>query len=234
LTHPGSNFEGAGSSIADQARDQVQQVADQAREKAVDAKDQARSKVKSTVDERTTQLGELVRSRVQELRTVGEELQKQGQDSSARLAEKAAERGERVAGYLTEADGDRLLRDIEGFGRRNPWAVVAGGLAVGFLASRFLKASSQSRYPGGRAMPQPPRPSYDPQPQAPSFPAATPSAGSGAAAGSGASYGGGDQYTSTHSTEELRARIGSGGTEESRSAVQDLSDAGRGGAGGAV
>ena len=35
------------------------------------------------------------------------------------------------------------------FGRRQPWAVIAGGLALGFAASRFLKASSSRRYESG-------------------------------------------------------------------------------------
>jgi len=35
---------------------------------------------------------------------------------------------------------------VEDFGRRQPLAVVAIGLVAGFAASRFLKASSSSRY----------------------------------------------------------------------------------------
>lgn len=53
-----------------------------------------------------------------------------------------------MGGYLTEADADRMLRDAEDFGRRQPMAVLGIGLAVGFVASRFLKASSQRRYQG--------------------------------------------------------------------------------------
>ena len=55
-------------------------------------------------------------------------------------------RAERLGGYLQESDGDRILRDVEDFARRNPWAVAAGGLLVGFAASRMLKASSGDRY----------------------------------------------------------------------------------------
>jgi hypothetical protein len=35
---------------------------------------------------------------------------------------------------------------VEDFARSKPWAVAAGGLALGFAASRFLKASSSRRY----------------------------------------------------------------------------------------
>ena len=51
--------------------------------------------------------------------------------------------------YLKGASGDRLLRDVEDFARRQPWLVAAGGLALGFAASRFLKASSSRRYQSG-------------------------------------------------------------------------------------
>ena len=46
----------------------------------------------------------------------------------------------------SDTDADRILGDIEDFGRRQPWAVIAGGVALGLVASRFLKASSTRRY----------------------------------------------------------------------------------------
>jgi hypothetical protein len=51
-----------------------------------------------------------------------------------------------VGQWLESSDGDKLVRDVEGFARRNPWAVAAGGLVLGLTASRFLKASSSERY----------------------------------------------------------------------------------------
>jgi hypothetical protein len=42
---------------------------------------------------------------------------------------------------------------VEDFGRRQPWAVIAGGLALGFAASRFLKASSSRRYESSSNLP---------------------------------------------------------------------------------
>jgi hypothetical protein len=53
---------------------------------------------------------------------------------------------QRLGGYLEESDADRILGDVEDFARRQPWAVVAGGLALGFMAARFMKASSSERY----------------------------------------------------------------------------------------
>ena len=59
-----------------------------------------------------------------------------------RSAESAAEPVERLGRYLTEADGERLLRDAEQFARRRPRVAVVGGATLGFLVARFIKASN--------------------------------------------------------------------------------------------
>jgi hypothetical protein len=133
-------------------QDQGQDVKDQAKDKAREASGQAKDKLRDQVDQRSTQAGERVSSAAGDVRSVGEELRRQGKDQPARLADQAAERAERVGSYLQESDADRILRDVEEFGRRQPMALVAGGLALGFVASRFLKSSSQRRYQSrGRA-----------------------------------------------------------------------------------
>jgi hypothetical protein len=132
------------------AQDQVQEAAGQAREKAQEAAGQAKqkasSKVREQVDQRSTQAGEQVASTAGDLRSVGEQLRGQGKDKPAQLAEQAADRTERLGSYLRDSDSDKILNDVEDFARRRPWAIVAGGLALGFAASRFLKASSSDRY----------------------------------------------------------------------------------------
>ena len=129
-----------------QAKEKGQEVAGQAQEKAQEAAGQAKGKLREQADQRSTQAGEQVASTAQDVRTVGEELRKQGKDKPAQLADQAADRVEQLGSYLKDSDADRILGDIEDFGRKQPWAVVAGGLALGFLGSRFLKASSQKRY----------------------------------------------------------------------------------------
>jgi ElaB/YqjD/DUF883 family membrane-anchored ribosome-binding protein len=133
-TDPGSS--------AGQAREQAEHVKQQARQ----AGGQAKDKLREQVDQRSTQAGERVGSTAHDVGSVAEELRKQGKDQPARLAEQAADRLERVGGYLQESDADRILRDVEDFGRRKPWAVAFGGLALGFVAGRFLRASSRQRY----------------------------------------------------------------------------------------
>jgi ElaB/YqjD/DUF883 family membrane-anchored ribosome-binding protein len=138
--------DGQAGSTTEQAQEKAREVAGQAQEKAGQAADQARAKVREQVDQRSTEVGQKVTSNASDMRSVADELRKQGKDGPARVAEQAADRVERAGSWLTESDGDRILRDVEDFGRKNPWAVAAGGLAIGFLASRLLKASSSERY----------------------------------------------------------------------------------------
>jgi hypothetical protein len=128
------------------ATEATQQATQQAKDTAQQAAGQARDRVRDQVDQRSTDAGQRVSGVAQDVRSVGEELRRQGKDQPAKLADQAAERAEKVGHYLTRADGDTILRDVEDFGRRQPWAVIAGGLALGFAASRFLKASSSRRY----------------------------------------------------------------------------------------
>ena len=121
---------------------------DHAREKAQEGAQKAKRTVRDQVDQRSTEAGERVGSTASDLRTVGEELRKQGKAQPAKLADQAAQRAESFGDYLQRSDGDTILRDVENFGRRRPWAVIAGGVALGFAASRFLKASSTRRYEG--------------------------------------------------------------------------------------
>jgi hypothetical protein len=154
-------------STAEQAKEQVKQQAEQAKQQAQQAGIKAKDKLREQVDQRSTQTGERVGSTAQDVRSVAEELRKQGKDQPARLAEQAADRVERVGGYLKESDADRILRDVEDFGREKPWAVALGGLALGFGASRFLKASSTQRYSQLRSDPSStPRPARDHEPAA--------------------------------------------------------------------
>jgi len=121
-------------------------TSEQAKEKAQEGAEQAKRTVRDQVDQRSTEAGERVGSTASDIRSVGEELRRQGKDQPAKLAEQAAQRAETLGDYLQRSDGDTILSDVEDFGRRQPWAVIAGGLALGFAASRFLKASSSRRY----------------------------------------------------------------------------------------
>ena len=158
---------------------EAKQAVEQGQEKAQEAAGKAGGMVREQLDQRSRQAGEKVSGTAQDLRSVSEELRNQGKETPAKIAEKAAERTERLGSYLKESDGERLLEDIEDLGRRQPMLALAGGLAVGMVAARFLKASSQSRYRSryaegpSRELAETPPTTREPAPVAPA-PLATP------------------------------------------------------------
>ena len=134
------------SATASSSGSTAEQTKEKAKEQAQQAAGQARGALRGQVDQRSTEAGERVNTIASDVRSVGEQLREQGKDQPAKLAEQAADRAERLGSYLRDSDADRILDDVEGFGRRQPWVMIAGGIAIGVLASRFLKASSSRRY----------------------------------------------------------------------------------------
>jgi ElaB/YqjD/DUF883 family membrane-anchored ribosome-binding protein len=133
--------------LVGQASAQVQEAASTAQERAVRLKEQGKSKLGETLDQRTNEAGVQARKVAQALRRSGEQLSNEGNaQQAAALAEGAADRIERLGGYLERTSGDALVRDAEDFARRRPWMVAGIGLVAGLAASRFLKASSERRY----------------------------------------------------------------------------------------
>jgi hypothetical protein len=137
----------------EQVKDKAAEVAGQAQEKAQQAAGQARDQVRTQIDQRSTEAGRKVSAQGGDLRAVGDQLREQGKDGPAKLADQAAHHVERAGGWLSDSDADKFLRDVEDAARKNPWAVVAGGVVLGFAASRFLKASSGERYQARGARP---------------------------------------------------------------------------------
>ncbi len=124
-----------GQSAPEQAKEKVQDVASGATE-------QARTRVADVVTQRSTDAGQQVDKTAQALRRTSADLS----GPPAKALEAVAGRVEGLGGYLQRADGDQILHDIENLARRQPNAVIFGGLTLGFIASRLLKASSTKRY----------------------------------------------------------------------------------------
>ena len=80
------------------------------------------------------------------LRSSGEQLRSEGNETPAKLIDGAAQRVDRIGSYLRDSDSNRILGDAESWARSRPWIAAAAGVLVGFAASRFLKASSSRRY----------------------------------------------------------------------------------------
>ena len=129
----------AGQSTAQQAQQKVQ-------EKAEEVRGEVSTRVREQVDTRSTQAGEQITSVADAMRRTGQSLRDEGNETPAKVTDAVAQRADRLGGYLRESDADAILRDVENLARRQPWLFAAGGLALGLVASRFLKASSGGRY----------------------------------------------------------------------------------------
>jgi hypothetical protein len=133
-------------STTEQAMQKVQETGSEARQqvgqKAQELRSQAGEGIRRQLDGRSTEAGQQVTTTADALRRVGDQLRQEGKTESAQYAERAAQPVERLGRYLTDADGDRLLRDAEQFARRRPWVAVMGGATLGFLVARFIKASN--------------------------------------------------------------------------------------------
>jgi hypothetical protein len=144
-----------GGGVDGDAQAKATELAEQAQEKAHQAAGQVQDKLREQLDQRSSQAASQINEQASDLRSVGESLREQGKDGPAKAADQLAQYAEKVGGYLREKDSHALLADAEDFGRRQPWVVAAGGIVLGFAASRFLKASSSERYHGRTTVSRP-------------------------------------------------------------------------------
>ena len=155
----GEGSAGASSqSTAEQAKEKLHEGAEAAQEKGVELTAQAGERVRVELDSRSTQAGAQLQGTGEALRRTAEQLREEGKETPAKVTGYLAERTERLGGYLSSANSDRLLRDVEGFARRQPWLMAAAGATAGFLASRFLKASGSRHSQGGSSRQSTPSP----------------------------------------------------------------------------
>ena len=124
----------------------IDQVTSTAQDQAGKIAGRAKNVITDQLDQRSTDLGNALGTHVENLHTIAQTLRDQNQESTAKLADMAAERLSGVGDYLRSSDGDRLIADMESLVRRQPLLGVGAGVLLGFAASRMLKASAADRY----------------------------------------------------------------------------------------
>ena len=117
-----NRLQDAASGVADRVADTAQQ--------------QVGTKVESQLGRGADVLGQVS----QAIRQSGEQL-RTDQPQIASFADTAAEQVDRASRYLRETDFQGVLRGAEDFARRQPAVFLGGALALGLVASRFLRAS---------------------------------------------------------------------------------------------
>jgi ElaB/YqjD/DUF883 family membrane-anchored ribosome-binding protein len=132
--------------MSEQVKERVGEGAQQIQEKASEAKQNTRERVRQEIDTRSSQTGQQMTKTGSALRQTAEQLRGDRQEQPAKVLDAVADRTERLGGYLNQADGEQILRDVERMARQRPWVVAGAGTVLGFLAARFTKASSTRRY----------------------------------------------------------------------------------------
>lgn len=139
---------GSGGGAKEQAQEVAGQAMEQAQQTAEQVKARASDRVRGQLDTRSTEMADQISPFAQALHKAGDHLAGEGNASGGKAAHRAGEQVEQLADYLRSSGSDRFLGDVEGFARRRPWAAGGIGVVAGFMAARFLKASSESRYGG--------------------------------------------------------------------------------------
>jgi ElaB/YqjD/DUF883 family membrane-anchored ribosome-binding protein len=137
---------GAVAEVKDQSEQLVSSAQEHVTAKAQELGEEVSFQVREQLDERSSQAGDHVQSIGKVLHSGANQLRSEGKDLPAKVIEKLARRADEVGGYLQSAQSERILGDVERFARRRPWLAAGSGVVVGFLASRFLKASGERRY----------------------------------------------------------------------------------------
>lgn len=136
---------GRGGEVTEQAKQQGQQLTRRAREQAGELVNRGGEQVKSQLANQKHEASQRMMPVQAALRETAQQLRKQGQESMGQYADKAADGADRVSDYLRETDVDEMTDEVRSFTRRSPALFLGGGAALGFLATRFLKSSSQER-----------------------------------------------------------------------------------------
>ena len=140
-----------GGEVTEQAKEQGRQLAQQARQQAGELANRGSEQVKSQLANQKHEASQRMVPVQTALRETGQQLRKQGQGSVAQYADKAADQVERFSGYLRETEIDEIVDEARGFARRRPAVFLGGAVALSFLATRFLKSTSQEAGNGSAA-----------------------------------------------------------------------------------
>ncbi len=131
--------EGSASGTIKEFYDKAKQSAGQVTEKATEK-----------LDEKKTVVTEGLSGVADSIRRVGENLRETGSKGeenpiaqfTGKYGDALANQVEQISEYFDRKNVREIVRDVEGFARKNPAVFIGGAFALGILAARFLKSSS--------------------------------------------------------------------------------------------
>src|SRR3712207_406720 len=151
----GSGTQG-GNQVTEQAKQQSQQLAQQARQQASELANRGTEQAKSQLANQKHNASQRMVPIQSALRESAQQLRNQGQGQVGEYAEKAADQVERFSTYLRQTEVEEIMDEVRGFARRRPGLFLGSAAAIGFLATRFLKSSSEEAPSAGTATALPP------------------------------------------------------------------------------
>jgi len=130
----------------DTVKDTAKGLFDQAKNTAGQAYGLATEKATTKLEEQKTTLAGGLTGVADGLKKVGETLRDTDEQNpitefTAKYGDTLAQQIEKIGGYFESKDVREMVRDIEGFARRNPAVFIGAAFGLGFLAARFLKSS---------------------------------------------------------------------------------------------
>lgn len=146
-TSSGSTASSFGTTTASEtSSDTLSGVADKAREMKDRVVEKATDQAEALFDRTSSRATDTIGSVASALRQTAHSLQNENQATAAHYIEMAADRIDDFGVTMRGKDLDELMYDVQSYARSNPAVFFGGALAIGFLAARFLKASSRRAY----------------------------------------------------------------------------------------
>jgi ElaB/YqjD/DUF883 family membrane-anchored ribosome-binding protein len=118
------------------------QEGDRLQQAATGLADQASRTAEAQASNMMTKAGETLDQVARAIRDAGQGLREE-RPEIAGMADTTAQRIQDASTYLREHEAREVMGSVQEYARRQPAVVIAGGLALGLLAGRFLRSGTQ-------------------------------------------------------------------------------------------
>jgi hypothetical protein len=137
---------GTSGLTAESAKETARGLIDQAKGTAGQAFGAATQRATEVLDEKKVGLASGLTGVADAVRQVGETLRSSDEETgipvkAAEYSDTLAQQIEKISGYFERNDVRTMVRDVEGYARRNPALFIGAAFGLGLLAARFLKSS---------------------------------------------------------------------------------------------
>jgi len=148
-----STESGALGNVTNKVKGLYQTAADsEVGQAAKDALGKVKDNAATAIDDKKANLAQGLTSVAETIRQVGDSVKPPAGEPANKVAElttqytdSLSQQVEKLSGYLERQDIRGLLKDLEGFARRNPAVFLGGAFALGIVAARFLKSSNPNQ-----------------------------------------------------------------------------------------